>query len=135
MSSKGGKGKGGKGGNQKGGKGGKGGGKGDKEDLKTCNHVKGRHILCEKHGKISECYNALKEGWLDDGDKVPPAEFGKLAMKYSECSSGRRGGDLGWFPRGKMVGTFQDVAFKTAVGGCSGIFKTSNGYHIFLCEG
>ena len=34
-----------------------------------------------------------------------------------------------------MVGPFQDVAFKTPVGGCSQPFKTVNGYHIFLCEG
>uniref|UniRef100_A0A7S4K1Y5 Peptidyl-prolyl cis-trans isomerase n=1 Tax=Paramoeba aestuarina TaxID=180227 RepID=A0A7S4K1Y5_9EUKA len=72
---------------------------------------------------------------LDDGSDVPPAEFGKLAMEYSDCSSGKKGGDLGWFPRGKMVGAFQDVAFNTPVKGCSNVFKTSNGYHIFLCEG
>ena len=34
-----------------------------------------------------------------------------------------------------MVGAFQDVAFNTPVKGCSNVFKTSNGYHIFLCEG
>eukprot|EP01097_Dermamoeba_algensis_P003646 TRINITY_DN2508_c0_g1_i1.p1 TRINITY_DN2508_c0_g1~~TRINITY_DN2508_c0_g1_i1.p1 ORF type:complete len:132 (-),score=44.85 TRINITY_DN2508_c0_g1_i1:54-449(-) len=128
MSGKGkGKGGGGKGGGEKS------GGGGDK--LKTCNHVKGRHILCEKQSKILEVYKKLEEEFLSQGNKVPPAEFGKLAMQYSECSSGKKGGDLGWFPRGKMVGEFQEVAFGTAPGDCSAIFKTSNGYHIFLCEG
>eukprot|EP00741_Cyanophora_paradoxa_P007918 tig00000133_g7661.t1 len=83
--------------------GGKGKGKADDDDkMGTCNHVKARHILCEKNGKIMECYKKLQEGWINDGNKVPPPEFGKLAMEYSECSSGKKGGDLGWFPRGKM---------------------------------
>ncbi|XP_074316944.1 uncharacterized protein LOC141653166 [Silene latifolia] len=109
------------------------GGKGDK--LGTCSFVKARHILSEKQGKINEVYQKLREGWLDNGDKVPPAEFGKLAAQYSECSSGKKGGDLGWFPRGKMAGPFQEVAFSTAVGATSAPFKSTHGYHIILCEG
>ncbi|XP_074316424.1 uncharacterized protein LOC141652730 [Silene latifolia] len=109
------------------------GGKGDK--LGTCSFVKARHILSEKQGKINEVYQKLQEGWLDVGDKVPPAEFGKLAAQYSECSSGKKGGDLGWFPRGKMAGPFQDVAFSTAIGATSAPFKSTHGYHIILCEG
>ncbi|XP_057518796.1 uncharacterized protein LOC130799645 isoform X2 [Amaranthus tricolor] len=58
----------------------KGGGKGDK--LGTCNFVKARHILCEKQGKINEVYQKLQEGWLDTGDKVPPAEFGKTTLSH-----------------------------------------------------
>ncbi|XP_021761597.1 peptidyl-prolyl cis-trans isomerase NIMA-interacting 4-like [Chenopodium quinoa] len=114
-------------------KGGSKGGKGDK--LGTCNFVKARHILCEKQGKINEVYQKLQEGWLDTGDKVPPAEFGKLATQYSECPSAKRGGDLGWFPRGKMAGPFQEVAFSTAIGATSPPFKSTHGYHIVLCEG
>jgi hypothetical protein len=37
-----------------------------------------RHILAEKQGKIQEAYKKLQEGWLDSGDKVPPAEFAKV---------------------------------------------------------
>ncbi len=71
---------------------------------------------------------------MDEGKNVPESEFGKLAMEYSECSSGKKGGDLGWFPRGKMVffirntdiqvGAFQDVAFGNEPGKCSAPFKT-----------
>ncbi|GFZ17586.1 FKBP-like peptidyl-prolyl cis-trans isomerase family protein [Actinidia rufa] len=94
-----------------------------------------RHILCEKQGKINEAYKKLQDGWLSNGDKVPPAEFAKLAAEYSECPSGKKGGDLGWFPRGKMAGPFQDVAFSTAVGATSAPFKSTHGYHIILSEG
>ncbi|KAL9688756.1 hypothetical protein QQ045_033180 [Rhodiola kirilowii] len=112
---------------------GKGGGKAD--GLGTCTYVKARHILCEKQGKINEAYKKLQDGWLSDGDKVPPAEFAKLAAEYSECPSGKKGGDLGWFPRGKMAGPFQDVAFATPIGATSAPFKSTHGYHIILSEG
>eukprot|EP00899_Mesostigma_viride_P015865 jgi/Mesvir1/2427/Mv22162-RA.1 len=84
-----------------------------------------RHILCEKMGKINEAYAKLQDPYLNNGDKVPPSVFGQVAMEYSECSSGKKGGDLGWFPRGKMAGPFQDVAFSLPVGGCSAPFKST----------
>ncbi|XP_028088481.1 uncharacterized protein LOC114289043 [Camellia sinensis] len=58
-------------------------------------HICQRHILCEKQWK-----KVRKDGWLSNGDKVPPAEFVELATKYSECPSGKKGGDLGWFLHG-----------------------------------
>ncbi|KAA0038875.1 peptidyl-prolyl cis-trans isomerase NIMA-interacting 4 [Cucumis melo var. makuwa] len=39
-----------------------------------------RHILSEKQGKINEAYKKLQDGWLSNGDKVPPAEFAKGAL-------------------------------------------------------
>lgn len=49
----------------------------------------------------------------------------QVATEYSECPSGKKGGDLGWFPRGKMAGPFQDVAFSTLVGATSAPFKST----------
>jgi len=49
----------------------------------------------------------------------------QVAQEYSECPSGKKGGDLGWFPRGKMAGPFQDVAFNTPVGATSAPFKST----------
>lgn len=119
---------GGKGKTQAGGKGGKGG----KDEMKTCNHVKARHILCEKYGKINEAYEDLQEQYPG---KIPPGKFGEFAKKYSECSSANSGGNLGWFPRGKMVGAFEEKAFSTPPGQVTPPFKTSMGYHIILVEG
>ncbi len=45
-----------------------------------------RHVLCEKQGKINEAYKKLQDGWLDNGDKVPPAEFAKVSGRCT-CSS------------------------------------------------
>ncbi|XP_066394275.1 uncharacterized protein [Miscanthus floridulus] len=123
------------GGDDGGGKGGKGKGCKSAVGLGTCTYVKARHVLCEKQGKINEAYKKLQDGWLDNGDKVPPAEFAKVAQEYSECPSGKKGGDLGWFPRGKMAGPFQEVAFNTPVGAVSAPFKSTHGYHFILCEG
>ena len=100
--------------------------------LKTCTHVKARHILCEKLSKIQLAYDSLNGEY---GKKPPSAAFIKLAAEISECPTGKRGGDLGWFPRGKMVGPFQDVAFKTPEGEMSEIFRTVHGYHFLLVEG
>lgn len=41
-----------------------------------------RHILCEKQGKINEAYKKLQDGWLSNGDKVPPAEFAKVNYSF-----------------------------------------------------
>ncbi|KAL7243695.1 hypothetical protein ACSBR1_016000 [Camellia fascicularis] len=69
-------------------------GKGAKTDgLGTCTYVKARLILCEKQGKINEAYKKLQDCWKINEDKVPPAEFTKLAAEYSECPSGKKGGD------------------------------------------
>lgn len=114
------------------GKAGASGSKGGKADLKNCNHVKARHILCEKYGKINEAYEDLKEQYPG---KIPPGKFGELARKWSECSSANSGGNLGWFPRGKMVGAFEEKAFNTPPGEVPPPFKSSSGYHIILVEG
>lgn len=97
----------------------------------TCNYLKARHILCEKHSVILEIYNALTEAY---GNKPPSSEFAKYATEKSECSSKRRGGELGYFGRGKMHGDFEKVAFNLAIGEMSDIVKTSFGYHLILVE-
>lgn len=107
------------------------GGKGGKDAMKTCNHVKARHILCEKYGRINEAYEDLKEQYPG---KIPPSKFGEFAKKWSECSSGNSGGNLGWFPRGKMVAAFEEKAFNTPPGEVTAPFKSASGYHILLVE-
>ena len=63
---------------------------------------------------------------LDDG-----ADFAELAKKYSDCPTGKSGGDLGAFPRrGAMVDAFANVAFATEVGKVSDPVKTEFGYHL-----
>jgi NIMA-interacting peptidyl-prolyl cis-trans isomerase 1 len=58
--------------------------------------------------------------------------FKATATEESDCSSAKRGGDLGPFEYGKMRKEFSEAAFALPVGGVSGIVETSSGVHIIL---
>jgi peptidyl-prolyl cis-trans isomerase C len=62
---------------------------------------------------------------LDKGEK-----FGDIAKNFSLCPSGKKGGELGTFTRGKMVKEFEKAAFELEKGQTSGPVKTQFGYHI-----
>jgi peptidyl-prolyl cis-trans isomerase C len=58
-------------------------------------------------------------------------KFSNVAKETSLVpGSGKRGGDLGWFTRGKMVKEFEQTAFALQKGQISAIVKTQFGYHI-----
>ena len=58
-------------------------------------------------------------------------DFEQLAREYSEGPTAVRGGDLGYFQRGRMVPEFEEVAFSMeTVGEVSDIVRTKFGYHI-----
>jgi NIMA-interacting peptidyl-prolyl cis-trans isomerase 1 len=56
--------------------------------------------------------------------------FEEIATEYSDCSSAKRGGDLGPFGRGQMQKPFEDAAFALQVGQTSGPVWTDSGVHI-----
>ena len=62
---------------------------------------------------------------LDKAEK-----FGAVAQQVSLCPSGKKGGDLGTFTRGKMVKEFEKAVFELEKGQTSGPVKTQFGYHI-----
>ena len=63
-------------------------------------------------------------------DLAGGASFGELAKKHSLCPSGKRGGDLGEFRRGKMVKAFDQVVFTKPLLEVHGPVKTQFGYHL-----
>lgn len=56
--------------------------------------------------------------------------FEEIAAQFSDCSSAKRGGDLGSFGRGQMQKPFEDASFALAVGELSNPVWTDSGVHI-----
>lgn len=92
--------------------------------------VRAQHILlrydadrdsAEVQQKADELLERLQEG----------ADFAELAREYSaDPGSGQRGGDLGWFGRGRMVESFEQAAFGASVGEVVGPVESQFGIHI-----
>lgn len=84
------------------------------------NKVHCAHILVKTETEAKAVLERLKKG----------EKFSVIAKAISFCPSGKRGGDLGTFTRGKMVKEFENAAFALRKGQVSGIVKTQFGYHI-----
>lgn len=87
--------------------------------------VRVSHILVTKGEDAKEKASALMQK-LRDG-----AEFATLAKEHStDPGSAAKGGDLGFFERGRMVKPFEDAAFSAEVDSLVGPVETQFGQHI-----
>ncbi|CAO1943688.1 unnamed protein product, partial [Urochloa humidicola] len=73
---------------------------------------------------------ALREQ-IVSGDR----KFEDIAAENSDCSSAKRGGDLGSFGRGRMQKAFEKAAFALKVGEISDVVDTESGVHIIKRTG
>ena len=64
-------------------------------------------------------------------EKIKKGEdFGEMAILYSEDTSNRDHGDLGYFRKGELLPVFEKEALRLKVGEVSGIIRTEFGFHI-----
>ncbi|KAJ9703680.1 hypothetical protein PVL29_005116 [Vitis rotundifolia] len=63
------------------------------------------------------------------------SKFSDVASQISDCSSAKRGGDLGPFGRGQMQKPFEEATYALKVGEISDIVETDSGVHIIMRTG
>lgn len=92
--------------------------------------IRARHVLISKgpeaRAKAEKLLADLKSG----------ADFAQVAQDNSaDPGSASKGGDLGFFPRGRMVPAFETAAFALkAPGDMSDLVETDFGFHIIKLE-
>ncbi|KAK6136658.1 hypothetical protein DH2020_029602 [Rehmannia glutinosa] len=119
--------------------------------MSSSQKVKASHILIKHEG------SRRKSSWKDpEGTRISATtrdnavaqlktlrddilagktRFDDVASRFSDCSSAKRGGDLGPFGRGQMQKPFEDATFNLKVGEISDIVDTDSGVHIIMRTG
>jgi foldase protein PrsA len=93
----------------------------NKESFNEGEQVAASHILVEDEATAKKVAKKLADG----------EDFATLAKEFStDTMSAENGGELGLFPRGKMVAEFEEAAFSMKVDAISAPVKTEHGYHI-----
>jgi len=89
--------------------------------------VRASHILIKgNHPEACVMINKIRKSIKCASD------FARLSNSNSDCPSGVNCGDLGYFPRGRMIPAIDDVAFSLKVNEISQPFLTQYGYHILM---
>ena len=90
------------------------------EKFQTPEQIKGRRIQVETKQEAEEILELLKAG----------TAFDKIAGERSKDPTAKKGGQFGWFGRGRMAPALDEVAFALHKGKVSGIIATQFGYYI-----
>ncbi len=104
-----------------------------KEEFTNPESVKARHILLKiPEGADEKAWTETESKARDIKKKLENGEdFAELAKKYSDDpGSKNKGGDLGFFTKGRMVPEFESAAFSLKPGELSDPVKTDFGYHL-----
>ena len=93
--------------------------------------IEAAHVLIATSNEHSEA-EALKLAQEVRAKALAGTDFAELAKEYSaDLGSKSKGGDLGFFGRGRMVKPFEEAAFALPeIGAISEPVKTSFGYHV-----
>jgi peptidyl-prolyl cis-trans isomerase D len=108
----------------------------NQESFKDPKQIKARHILFKLSPDVSESEEAkAKQRALAILKRARNGEgFAALARKYSQGPTASKGGDLGYFKRGKMAKPFEELAFSLKKGEIAGPVRTQFGWHIIKVD-
>ncbi len=101
--------------------------------------VRARHILVKVDenaaDSVRESAKARADALLARARASKGEDFAQLARQNSEDQgSAKKGGDLGFNPKGRMVKEFDDVQFALSPGAISDVVKSPFGFHIIKVE-
>ncbi len=107
-----------------------------KDEFKLPETVRARHILIRvNNSDTGEDRKRLKAKAEDILKRARAGEdFAELAKELSDDASKGKGGDLGYFPRGKAAKQVEDAAFAMKPGDISDVVESKFGYHIIKIE-
>ncbi|POM67090.1 Peptidyl-prolyl cis-trans isomerase NIMA-interacting 1 [Phytophthora palmivora] len=96
------------------------------------NITRSKAVAEAKAGGIRDKLLACVEANPDRSSEALRELFEEIAKEESDCSSAKRGGDLGPFTRGKMTPSFEKAAFALKVGELSDLVESDSGMHVIL---
>lgn len=91
-------------------------------DETAVREVRASHLLVDTKEEAEKLRQEILSG----------TSFADVAKKVSKCPSSQKGGDLGFFGRGKMVPEFEEAAFNMDVNQVSEPIKTQFGWHLLV---
>lgn len=104
----------------------------NQEQFQRPETVSASHILIGVEATDTDEQKAEKRKQAEDIRQklADGGDFAALAGEFSTCPSKAQGGDLGSFPRGRMVPEFEEAAFTQEIGTVGPIVETQFGYHL-----
>ncbi len=107
-----------------------------RENYRSPKEIRARHILIQADPRDPAAFaQARKEAESILENIKAGSKFAALARRYSQDpGSAEAGGDLGYFRKGEMDKSFEDVAFSLKRGEVSELVHTPYGFHIIKTE-
>lgn len=94
-------------------------------------HIESRRPSSWREKEITRSKEEARQRLTEFKARIDAGEsLSDLAREESDCSSARKGGDLGRFGRDEMQKEFEDAAFALEPGAVSDIVDTASGLHL-----
>ncbi|MCB0407257.1 MAG: SurA N-terminal domain-containing protein [Bdellovibrionales bacterium] len=103
----------------------------NKAEFDIPEQVRARHILIMADPNDSKAVEEAKKKITTASERIKKEGFEKVAKDMSDdTQSAKKGGDLGYFGRGRMVPAFEEAAFQLEKGTISAPIQTQYGFHL-----